>query len=190
MVLDLRRPHAVGKPCRMGPSPWCPRHDRGTTDPWHVASSTPRWKPSKHCPVATPSLPEESVVSVSAPVTGAEGSASAAPCRSQLGHAGDCLGPSWRRETAVNSGQPRSPADSRTRSSTAISAVMRPKVRIWHARGHSRISLTGLLALTAVTPRSVAVAIVRPLPAAPSHPRPRAARPRGCRGRPPRGVDG
>jgi hypothetical protein len=40
-------------------------------------------------------------------VTAAEGSASAAPCRTQLGQAGDCLGPSWGRETAVTHGQPR-----------------------------------------------------------------------------------
>src|SRR5215218_786949 len=59
---------------------------------------------------------------------------------SRIGRAA-ALGPSWGRETAVTHGQPRSPADSRNRGSTAISAVMRPKVRIWHARGHIAIAL-------------------------------------------------
>jgi hypothetical protein len=40
-------------------------------------------------------------------VTAAKGSASAAPCHTQLGHAGEGLGPSWGRETAVTHGQSR-----------------------------------------------------------------------------------
>src|SRR6188474_3852902 len=45
------------------------------------------------------------------------------------------LGPHWGRETAVTHGQPRCLADNENRSSTAVSAVMGPLVRIWHARG-------------------------------------------------------
>src|SRR5215218_7488976 len=41
----------------------------------------------------------------------------------RIGHAA-VLGPSWGRETAVTHGQPRCPADSKHRSSTAVSAVI------------------------------------------------------------------
>jgi hypothetical protein len=63
-------------------------------------------------------------------------------CRPQRGHPGECLGPSWGRDTAVTHGQPRSPTDSWNRSSTAISAIMKAKIRIWHARGHGHLICT------------------------------------------------
>jgi hypothetical protein len=47
----------------------------------------------------------------------------------------NAAGPRWGRSPVVAHGQPRSTADSRFRSSVAISAVMRLPCRIWHARG-------------------------------------------------------
>jgi hypothetical protein len=49
-------------------------------------------------------------------------------------------GPSWGRETAVTHGQPRCLADNQTGSLAAVSAVMGPQVRIWHARGQGLTS--------------------------------------------------
>jgi hypothetical protein len=47
------------------------------------------------------------------------------------------LGPSWGRDRTVNHGQLRRPADNHNRSSTAISGVVEPAARIWHARGQA-----------------------------------------------------
>jgi hypothetical protein len=45
-------------------------------------------------------------------------------------------GPSWGRDRTVNNGQPRCPTDNQTGSWSAVSAVIEPAARIWHARGH------------------------------------------------------
>ena len=43
-------------------------------------------------------------------------------------------GPSWGRDRTVNHGAPR---DNQTGSWSAVSAVIEPAARIWHARGQS-----------------------------------------------------
>jgi hypothetical protein len=50
---------------------------------------------------------------------------------------GSPRGASWGREPAVTPGQPRCLADNQTDSSTAISAVIEPAARVWHARGQN-----------------------------------------------------
>jgi hypothetical protein len=78
-------------------------------------------------------------MSVSAPLRRLKGAPELATCRTQLGHAGECLGPSWGRYTAVltvNHGNQRTVG---TPAQQPYRLVMRPQVRIWHARGQGRL---------------------------------------------------
>jgi hypothetical protein len=85
-------------------------------------------------------------------------------------------GPSWGRETADNSGQPRCPTDNQTHSSTGVSVVIGPQVRIWHARG--QLSMRCFRTKTSTAPPSRATSMApRPATTGPAKPPARRAGP-------------